>query len=659
MKRPSAWRQRIAPLAIALAAGLLASALTLNLSLLKALENAAADLRIALLQPPEPQSPEIVVAAITEETLAGFAYRSPVDRGFLAKLLRDLQAKGVRGIGVDVLFDSPTEPDKDALLARTLREMQVPVFVSYTVTPSIVNEEQLAYMNRFVPETMRAAANLATDPLDGNVRWIFPGGTEPGMPVGFARKGAAIAGVSSRPGWQAIAWRPKAPDGAEPFPMFPAHAIAMMPDAWFKNKIVLVGAVLSITDRHRTSLTAHLSDGDGTMPGVMVQAHALSQLIEGRKPHQASAALTIAVSLLLALLGTGIGLLGRSVAAKVGLGTGAALLLWVGSFYGFGHGLPLLPLLAPTLALAIALWMTDALTGRAERRQRQFIQAAFARYVAPAVVDRLVADPDSLAIAGTRQEVSFIFTDIAGFTTLSEELPSDRLAALLNDYLDGACQIILRHMGTIDKFIGDAIMSVFNAPLEQPDHALRAVRCALELDAYFEAFRARTVAEGIPLGVTRIGIHTGMATVGNFGSHQRMDFTALGDTVNTASRTEGVNKYFGTRICCTAEVVARCGDTARFLPIADVTLKGKTVPTTLYTPVGDTPEDAAFARDYLSSYRLLDETEEAPVATGSAHPSVAAFDALAAAYPEQALPQLHAQRTAQGVTSRHIAMTDK
>ena len=146
------WKQFASGLGVALGATALASLLSLNLSLFKSLENSAADIRIAAMQPPEPQSEQIVVAALTEDTLKQFAYRSPVDREFLAQLLIELEAKGAKAVGLDVLIDSPTEESKDQLLAKTLREMTIPVFVSYTVTKAIVDEDQLAYLNVFVPE---------------------------------------------------------------------------------------------------------------------------------------------------------------------------------------------------------------------------------------------------------------------------------------------------------------------------------------------------------------------------------------------------------------------------------------------------------------------------------------------------------------------------
>lgn len=643
--------QRWLVMATAACAAVMGALMTTQLSLLKNLENAAADIRIAALQPPMPQSKEIVVAAITEETLKLFPYRSPVDRAFLATLLKNLQDKGAKAVGIDVLFDSPTEEDKDLLLKKTLQSLTMPVFVSYTVTPSIVDEDQLDYLNAFLPATQRAAANLATDPFDGAVRWIFPGETVTGMPKSFPRVAAELAGVKTSADWIPIAWRPAPSDGASPFPIFPAHAIAVMPKEWFEGKIVLIGAILSITDRHRTPL-AIVDDGDlGMMPGILIQAHAISQLIEHRAPHQITLQSTALMCVLLALAGTGIGLMHRGVLFTVGAGMGLVLLLWAGAFLGFQWGLPLLPLVAPTLSLALSLWLMDMLIGRAERKQRQFIQGAFSRYVSPAVVNQLADNPDTLIVKGHRQSITLMFTDVAGFTTMSEELDSDMLSDVLNTYLDGACEIIFQHEGTIDKFIGDAIMVAFNAPVPQADHVERAVRCALALDAYCEHFRAQQRVAGINFGVTRIGIHTGEATVGNFGSHTRMDFTALGDTVNTAARTESVNKYFGTRICCTQAVKEACSSELAFQPIGDVVLKGKQQATTLYTPVSEAKRSAPFTRDYQNAYQRF--------LGGDAESIRQAFLALVEHHPDEPLAQFHAQRVRDGLLNSLIIMEEK
>jgi adenylate cyclase len=410
---------------------------------------------------------------------------------------------------------------------------------------------------------------------------------------------------------------------------------------------VLVGAVLSLTDRHRTPL-AIIDDGDmGRMPGVIVQAHAISQLLEGRTTPRPGLFGIIALTGLAALVGIMLSLLRQGIAVKLALAAGVIGLYWLTAIFGFAQGLPLLPMLAPTIAFLAALWMMDLLIGRAESKQREYIQGMFARYVSPAVVDQLVANPSAARITGERREATFIFTDIANFTGLTERLDPQLHANMLNRYLNGACDIILRHGGTIDKFIGDAIMVIFNAPLQQPDHAARAVKCALELDEFAEIFRKDRNREGIPLGVTRIGIHTGVATIGNFGSDARTEFTALGDTVNIASRVEGANKTFGTRICCTGDVVEKCPD-LEFLPVGEAILRGKSQSVTLWLPVsGDT--GAEFASQYRSAFSQLSAGDQ-KVKTR--------FAELVEQKPGDPLLIFHLKRMEAGTVSTLVTMDD-
>ena len=638
-----------AAIIVAALAAIMATLAVQYLTFLSELETTSRDLRVAGQSAPMSQSKDIVIAGLTEETVSQFAYRSPVDREFLANLIKTLEAKGARAVGVDVLFDQATEPAKDELLKKTIREAKVPLFISYSNSSNIVNEDQLAYLNDFVPERLRAGANLLKDPTNDSVRWIFPGQTNPGMPLGFVRKAVKLLGINNPNTAPESAWRPHPDAQTTASTVYTSHTVAFLPDEWFKGKVVLIGAILSITDRHRTPL-AVLDDGDdGNMPGITVMAHGISQVMEGRALQRFNLAGDIAITVLFALVGVGLGLLKRGAAFSFTVGGIFILLYWVGSFFGYSNGLPLVPLLAPTLALLLALWLMDVAIGRAERKQRQFIQGAFSRYVSPAVVSQLVDDPSALSIKGDRREVTFIFTDIASFTTLSEGLTSEALSEVLNAYLDGACSIILKYQGTIDKFIGDAIMAIFNAPISQPDHAERAVKCALELDVYAEDFKKKQNAAGIPIGVTRIGIHTGVATVGNFGSSSRMDFTALGDTVNTAARTEGVNKYFGTRICVTEESVAECPN-LKFRPIGDVVLKGKTKPVGLFSPVSEADAATNVTEDYMAAYELL--KAENPKGIDS-------FRALATQYPSDPIIAYHCRRIDAGATSTLIVLEDK
>jgi class 3 adenylate cyclase/CHASE2 domain-containing sensor protein len=641
-------RTSVTAFGVAFIACLLATLAVQYLSFMANLENIARDVRVAAFSAPMPQSKDIVIAAINEETLAQFPYRSPVDREFLANLITSLDAKGARAIGVDVLFDQKTEDAKDEHLKRVIRQTKTPLFVSYTNLASM-NENQLAYMMDFVPANRRAAANLATDPFDGTVRWIFPGQIDPGIPLGFARKAVSSIGMQTPAREVEIAWRPKPDMRTPPFPIYPSQAVPYLPDEWFKGRIVLIGAVLSLEDRHRTPLAVVSDDDEGMMPGVIVQAHAISQLLDGRNAGRLAPAKGVAITLLFALIASWLGLLKHGVTFNLAAGTVILALYWAFAMFGYSHGVPLIPLVAPTLAFAISLWLMDVIIGRAERKQRVFIQGAFSRYVSPAVVDQLVNDPRALSITGSRRDVTFIFTDIVSFTTFSEELSSEKVSQVLNAYLDGACAILLRCQGTIDKFIGDGIMAIFNAPITQEDHAERAVRCALELDVYAETFRIAQNEAGIPIGGTRIGVHTGAATIGNFGSSSRTEFSALGDAVNIASRCEGVNKYFGTRVCVTQDTVDRCPN-VRFRKIGDALLKGKKQFIGLYSPISAAEEATSLPQEYEQAYSMLK--------AGDAKARRAFLD-LREKYPDDAIIAFHCQRIEAGKVSPQIVLENK
>ena len=283
-----------------------------------------------------------------------------------------------------------------------------------------------------------------------------------------------------------------------------------------------------------------------------------------------------------------------------------------------------------------------------EKRQKRFIREAFSRFVAQAVVDQLLENPEQLSLGGKRQELTVIFTDLEEFTKMIEETEPAKVLPLLNRYLDGLCRIVLEHGGTIDKIIGDAVLAFFGAPLEQQDHPARGMACVLALDAFCCAFREEEASRALNFGKTRIGIHTGIAVVGNFGGEVFFDYTAHGDVVNTAARMESINKQLGTRMCVSGDTVRYCPE-VEFRPIGTLVLKGKTSGITAFEPV---PESApqALAHAYREAFELLElGREEAP----------AAFQHLSENYPEDALTAFHAKRLAAGETGSTIVFTTK
>ena len=287
----------------------------------------------------------------------------------------------------------------------------------------------------------------------------------------------------------------------------------------------------------------------------------------------------------------------------------------------------MLPLLSPTVGLLLAIGFGGAYARRRDQVEKRLIRAAFGRYVSPSIIEQVLKDPSKLALGGEKRVMSFVFSDLEGFTTLAENLPPETALALLQDYLDGMLRIAFEYGGTVDRIVGDGVAVFFGAPLNQHDHARRAVGCALAWDRYCEAFReAHRAKSGVALGVTRIGVHTGTAIVGNVGTAERLHYTAHGDCVNTAARLEGANRYLGTRVCMSRDV-ARHSPELRFVPIGRLVLKGRTQELECVTVGHHLPDE--IHTDYLAAYELLDVDRAA---------SEQRFGMLARALPNHGLP---------------------
>jgi class 3 adenylate cyclase len=621
------------------------------LPVVRVAENWAADLRVATLTPAEPQSDQIIVATVTEDTLATFPYRSPLDRDFLANLLKALEAKGARLIGLDVLFDQPSEPAKDDVLRDTLRTLRVPVVTGWADTSDGLTERQSAYLNAFLEGVRHGVPMVIPDTVDGTVRTLLLGrGRGEEHQASFLAVIAETLGVQV-PVQSSLALRYRnGPDAGTPaFASYPAHAVGLLPEEWFRDKIVLVGADLGFTDRHRTPLSLAEEGGGNGMAGVFILAHALAQILEGRPGPHVAAWQAVALVLLVAVVGAGLVMLNgplflRSAALAIAAGA-----VWVGGFALFQQGGPLIPLIAPTLSLALAAGLAYAWRWHLERGEKRYIREAFSKYVAPAVVDYMMKDPANLQLGGERRDTTFLFTDIAGYTTLTENTEPPLLVATMNEYLDGTCEIAFAHGGTLDKIVGDALHVIFNAPLDQEDHAERAVACALDMDAYCQAFAARKRAEGIEFGLTRIGVNTGVTVVGNFGGDKHFDYTATGDAINTAARLESVNKQLGTRICVSGTTVERCRN-ATFRPVGELILKGKSESVAAFEPVSNGDNSNSSVEEYLVAYQLL--FTEDPQTKG-------AFSRLAERYPQDPLLRFHLERLEEGETGALIVMKEK
>jgi adenylate cyclase len=283
-----------------------------------------------------------------------------------------------------------------------------------------------------------------------------------------------------------------------------------------------------------------------------------------------------------------------------------------------------------------------------QRRQTVAEQAyaALSRYFSPNLAQQLASDSSAIDLGGRRREITTLFTDIAGFTTLVEALEPKVLGPLLNDYLVGMTDIVFAHDGTVAKIVGDALHVLFGAPGEQQDHANRAVACALALDEYAQSSRQRWHQKDIPLGLTRIGVHAGPAIVGNFGGGRFFDYTAYGDTVNVAARLEAANKQLGTRICVSATLAARAED-FRGRPVGDLMLRGKSEALRAFEPLRVDLYEHPATKSYLKAFAKLETGDPGAIAGFAGH---------VGKYPEDRLASFHLKRLLNGATGTLIAM---
>jgi adenylate cyclase len=284
----------------------------------------------------------------------------------------------------------------------------------------------------------------------------------------------------------------------------------------------------------------------------------------------------------------------------------------------------------------------------AKRRQAEAERARglLSRYFSPNLAERLASDPAAVDLGGQRREITSLFSDIADFTSMVETLDLEIIAPLLNEYLGGMTEVVFAHGGTVIKIIGDAMHVLFGAPADQPDHAARAVACALALDGYAQGFRARWRERGVALGVTRVGLEAGPAIVGNFGGSRFFDYNAYGDVINTAARLEAANKQLGTRICIGESVAARV-EGFKGRPIGDLLLRGREKLLRAFEPLTDRVYQGAATQAYNDAFAKL-EAEDAM--------AMPAFAALLGLYAGDQLVGFHLRRLLNGATGPRIVL---
>lgn len=601
-------------------------------------ERALYDARSMVMAPHVPQDKRIVMVTYNDETLFNTGIRSPLDRTVLTNALANLDQMGAKAIGIDILFNSP-RPDDDALKAQ-LRAMKTPTWIAYieqSSNPNTIFFEQQKFLAAYLADvttdkTKPTSVRFRTD-ADSVIRnWPDrPKGLPPLMANAMAPVDASHADYQGNIRFLVPA-RAAAGQEEPVFANIPIDTFAMPMDdemrAGFseliKDRYVLIGGDIIDTDQFNIPSSRFVDPTTGqheTMIGLEVHASMLAQQLDKDWSQRLPGPALWILALLVVLAGGLTALIdmrARWVAVAF-LGQMAFFVAF--PFWLQGNGVDTTTL--PAFGWALGWLLGYAAVGTAARtigsRQRAFAQSALGKYLPADVAAQIMRDPDQLSLHGERRNIYCVFTDLEGFTKLSHATTPETVARLLNEYLDRLSDVVLEHGGTIDKFVGDAIVAFWGAPLSRPDDGERAAAAAIAMNQVGEQFRTDLRAEDVPpIGMTRVGLHVGDAIVGNFGGEDRIQYTALGDSMNTASRLESANKSLKTAVLISAEAAVKSGRDD-LVPMGRVTLRGRAQPVDVFTPRPDlSAQQRARIADLVAAHAAGDKNAYVTCATALA-----------------------------------------
>jgi adenylate cyclase len=532
-----------------------------------------------ILPPPRPAGGPIVVA-IDEPSFAEIGRQWPWPRDLHASLVTALRAAGASAIGLDIVFAEPSLEAADAALVAAMGpDVALAADESLIETPHATQFVRVEPLPALIEAGARAGNASVVLDGDGTLRRL------PHDPDGFAAvllRAAGTPAIEVPAGALIQSFGP-----ARHYPTVSYYQALdpenFLPPGLLERRIALVGLSLQSAptvetggaDAFATSWTPRTGR---LVSGAEIQATILDNLAYGLWIAPAPLALALAVNVLAALLamaaiwrGTG----WRTVVATLGAvaigGVGGFLVLRIGRVY--------LPPLSPVLVFAATAAAQGARDFAAERRMRRQITRAFSHYLSPVMVERLAADPSRLKLGGEKRVLTVLFCDIRGFTSIAEAMKDDpqRLTALVNRVLEPLADVVLEAGGTIDKYMGDAIMAFWNAPLDDPDHAAHAVGAALDMVRAIERVNAELATEepAPPRIGVGVGVNTGECVVGNLGSDKRFDYSALGDAVNLASRLEGQTRVYEVPVLIGEETARLVAGRFPLAGVDRVSVKGK------------------------------------------------------------------------------------
>ena len=536
---------------------------------------------------PLPPSSPIVIVAIDENSFDALGLAWPWPRAIHAQLIDTLSRARPAAIGLDIVFaePSPYGPEDDQALARAIAENRhVVLGAALTVTREHgFVKENLNPPIRPVRDGARGFGYVNFDSdVDAFVRRAllthrYQGSDVAAFDLHLYRL-IAQAGTTGHPLSQGAEIIINYRGGPRTFVSVPYQWVlaGYVPLADFAGKIVLVGASTPVL--HDVFPTPFAPRGD--MPGVEIHANALETLLKGIPIQRVP---TVLVGVLAVLAGAGslwVTPLLRPV-LSLGLVGGATLLYLIVTHMAFrsGYWVTVLP-----VPMTLAITYVGAVTRNfvVERRQRRRLS----RYFSPAVVNEIIRQKDDLNLSSDRRQMTVLFSDIRGFTSLSEHMPPEDVVAFLRKYLTVMTEVVFKHGGTVDKYVGDAIMALYNVPFATPDHAARAVRTALEFQQRLPSLTERFAARYGGKLACGVGINTGDAVVGTIGSEQRLEYTAIGDTINVGARLETLTKDFGVSVIISESTYLEVKGLFVTRDLGEVKVRGKDKPVRIYAVDG-------------------------------------------------------------------------
>ena len=521
-----------------------------------------------LLFTPQTASDKIAIIAIDDKSIQAIG-RWPWDRKVHADLITKLQTPSSKpkAIGIDISFFEPSDDDQQ--LAAAIAQAGNVVLAAEEVDGKTL----LPLANLTRNTTGFGVVNTLAD-ADGIVRKVATKFDSLYDHFTIAILKMAGEEIETLPPTLRINF--VGPPKTFKYYSYVDVLNGTVPTKTFKDKIVLVGA--TAPDLHDDQMVP--TSNKNPMPGVEIHANLVQMFKERRFLTAQTRTLTVGITALFGIMASVITILIPLLPGVI-FSTIAviAYLIYVSSAFDQGQ---LVNILYPILAIVIALIVDIIFKYLTESRLKAFIRKAFSFYLSEAVLKEVLANPKNLKLGGERRELTVLFSDIKGFTGISEKVEVEKLTSLLNKYLTAMTDIVFANQGVLDKYVGDAVMAFWGAPVES-DHAYLACKAALEMMAEVGKLKAewKSVA-GFENFDIRIGINTGEMTVGNMGSNIRFDYTVIGDNVNLGSRLEGINKEYHTNIIISEATYAKLADRVVAQKIDQVAVKGKTKPVYIY-----------------------------------------------------------------------------